>query len=245
MRCVLCLGLVWVVALLHFGTCQDSCRVQDGRPGEKGMSGRDGLIGQKGEKGEPSYFDGTDRVQGQKGDQGSKGEPGDIGMKGYPGDGGPSGPPGPPGTRGSSSGGSGTAQNKRSAFSVTLAQEAAPYNDRPLRFTTAIVNINGDFRMEEGKFACKIPGVYYFVFHAMSTQNNCVRLKSDSDTSLSFCDYNIRNGKQVVSGGTVLQLSAGQKVWLEPFKGHRDRNTPSNSKDRFFIFNGFLISPSQ
>lgn len=54
MRCSLCLVLVCVAVLLPSGLCQDSCRVQDGKPGEKGVPGRDGLTGQKGEKGEPS-----------------------------------------------------------------------------------------------------------------------------------------------------------------------------------------------
>lgn len=216
--------------------------MQDGKPGEKGVPGRDGLTGQKGEKGEPSYFDGEGMAKGPKGDQGNKGEPGEIGIKGYRGDLGPQGSPGIPGPKGSRSGGSGIPQNERSAFSVHASKETPYSYNRPLIFDKTNLNINNDFSTATGKFICKIPGVYYFVFHAQSLQNICVKLQSDVlSNSLSFCDYNARQVKQVVSGGTVLKLSAGQKVWLEPFKGYRDKI--SNSlKDTFFVFNGFLIS---
>lgn len=183
-------------------------------------------------------------MRGPKGDQGSKGEPGEIGITGYRGDLGRQGAPGFPGPKGSRSGGFGIPQNERSAFSVSATKENPPGNDRPLTFDKADVNINGDFSVSEGKFTCKISGVYYFVFHAQSTQNICVRLQSDVlFNSLSFCDHSTRYTKQVLSGGTVLKLSAGQKVWLEPFKGHNDRNPPTKIKDRTFVFNGFLISP--
>ncbi|XP_062392059.1 complement C1q subcomponent subunit A [Sardina pilchardus] len=243
MQCFVWLVLVCVVMVLPPGLGQDSCRVQDGKPGEKGIPGREGFSGQKGEKGEPSYFDGEGMVRGPKGDQGSKGEPGEIGQKGYTGDLGPQGPSGFPGSKGASSGGSGIPQNERAGFSVTLTVPDLPPIERPLKFDTVSVNINQDFSTAEGKFTCKIPGIYYFAFHAMSAQNICVRMMSDAlSVALSFCDYNSRQIKQVVSGGTVLKLSAGQKVWLEPFKGYRDKVTPTRSKERFFVFNGFLVS---
>ncbi|XP_048091055.1 complement C1q subcomponent subunit A [Alosa alosa] len=242
MQCFVCLALVCVVIVLPSGLSQDSCRVQDGKPGDKGIPGREGLPGQKGEKGEPSHFDGEGMVRGPKGDQGSKGEPGEIGTKGYTGDLGSQGPPGLPGPKGSNSGGSGIPQNERSGFSLSLTVDDLPSINRPLKFNTINVNINEDFDTTEGKFTCKIPGIYYFVFHAMSAQNICVKLKSDTlSDPLSFCDYNTRQIKQVISGGTVLKLSAGQKVWLEPFKDDHD-SSPSKSKDRFFVFNGFLVS---
>lgn len=193
----------------------------------------------------PDLLGGIGKVGGLKGDQGSKGEPGEIGMKGYAGHEGPKGPPGLPGQKGSNSGSSGIPQDKQAAFSVTRTKEDPPTNDRPLGFDTSLVNINADFSLDAGKFNCKIPGVYYFVFHAMSSQNICVRLRSDQlADSLNFCDYNSRRNKQALSGGTVLQLSAGQKVWLEPFKGHHDKTSAAKSKDRFFVFSGFLISPT-
>lgn len=182
-------------------------------------------------------------ARGPKGDQGNKGEPGEIGMKGYRGDLGPQGSPGIPGPKGSRSGGSGIPQNERSAFSVHASKENSYNNNRPLTFDKIDVNINNDFNTAESKFICKIPGVYYFVFHAQSSQNICVKLQSNAlSNSLSFCDYNARLVKQVVSGGTVLKLSAGEKVWLEPFKGSRDKTSNSKLKDTSFVFNGFLIS---
>ena len=57
MRCCLYLVLVCVAALFPSGLCQDSCRVSDGKPGEKGSPGWDGLPGPKGEKGEPCMYD--------------------------------------------------------------------------------------------------------------------------------------------------------------------------------------------
>lgn len=230
------------------GLCQDACRVKDGQPGINGLQGRSGLAGQKGEKGEPSHHEGTSVARGQKGDQGSKGDPGESGMKGYPGDLGAQGPAGPPGPKGSSSQTSENQQDKQSAFSVTVTKEHPPPQGQALTFENAIpnININGDFNVITGKFTCKIAGVYYFVFHAMSKQNNCVRLKSTKLVNdLSFCDYHPRTttkqNKQVLSGGTVLQLTVKDEVWIEPFKGKYDTTSHSKS-DRSYTFNGFLIS---
>lgn len=176
-----------------------------------------------------------------------------MGMKGYPGDGGPQGPPGAPGPKGPSRGGGDFAQEKQSAFSVTLTTAESPPINTPLRFTDKIVNLNDDFVIEQrnvdqGKFVCKIPGLYYFVFHSQSMQANCLRLKRRGardveDTSLSFCDYNNRGLKQVVSGGQVMELSVGEKVWLEPFRG--EKANADRPGQKFFIFNGFLISPTE
>lgn len=46
---------------------------------------------------------------------------------------------------------------------------------------------------------------------------------------------------QVLSGGVVLQLTAGQKVWLESFKDKQKDTEARDTNDKQIIFSGFLL----
>lgn len=97
----------------------------------------------------------------------------------------------------------------------------------------------------------------------------CLRIASQALTSpLGFCDYSKNNDQvgfsaarqtsggnvpdefyvigcvvfQVLSGGVVLQLTAGQKVWLESFRDQQTNADSRDIQDKQIIFNGFLIS---
>lgn len=48
---------------------------------------------------------------------------------------------------------------------------------------------------------------------------------------------------QVLSGGVVLQLAAGHKVWLESFKDQQKDAETSDPQSKTIIFSGFLIFP--
>ncbi|NXG44126.1 C1QC protein, partial [Psilopogon haemacephalus] len=120
-----------------------------GLPGMPGMPGKDGRDGLKGAKGEP-------------GDPGIPGLPGKRGPTGYHGpDGlpGPVGMPGEPGMPGS------YRQKLHSAFSVTRQTKEHPMKNVPVVFNHVITNTNHDYNTTTGKFTCRIPGLYYFVFH--------------------------------------------------------------------------------
>ncbi|XP_060925463.1 complement C1q subcomponent subunit A [Limanda limanda] len=240
--------LVGVALLLKAAQYDASC---DGRPGAAGSPGRDGWAGVKGEKGEPDAAMADSSVeqgvlQRMKGELGSRGLQGVIGQKGFRGDLGAAGDPGQPGPHGpegrSIGLGQDASQHAVSAFSVIRTDSSYPRYNQPVTFQTTLVNKPGDFTAATGYFTCRVPGVYYFTFHSGAKVSMCLRLASDAltDNPLGFCDYN-RNSDQVLSGGAVLQLTVGQKVWLESFK---DRQTDSETRDtqeKSIIFNGFLL----
>ncbi|XP_046723932.1 complement C1q subcomponent subunit A [Silurus meridionalis] len=240
-------AVVWVAALLSFILCQDNCRVQDGKAGQPGISGKDGWPGQKGEKGEPGLLvqKSMQELTAFKGDKGEDGPIGDIGPKGLPGVLGPEGPIGPTGNQGSSID-SEVSNTKKAAFTVTRKKNEYPRYNSPLIFTEQLINLNSDFNIQTGYFTCKIPGMYYFVFHFVSEGDLCVKLMSDNSArvTLSFCDFNKRTSSvsQVMSGGFVIELAKGNKVWIQPFKNpEHNTETYKMSKTEKSVFNGFLI----
>lgn len=46
---------------------------------------------------------------------------------------------------------------------------------------------------------------------------------------------------QVLSGGVVLELAVGEKVWLESFKEAQRDTEINNVQQKQIIFNGFLL----
>lgn len=180
-----------------------------------------------------------------KGEMGSRGPPGEPGPKGLIGKRGPNGFPGPKGPKGSSRGSHASAVRRRqkTAFSVLRNSKDYASYGQPVIFDSQLSNVNNHFNIKTGYFTCMDPGVYYFVFHASSEGQLCLRLKSDSASpiSLNFCDFNPRSLSLVVSGGVVLKLSAKNKVWIEPFT---DAGGSKMSKSMSVVFNGFLIHHS-
>nr|SSC14283.1 Complement component C1qC [Channa striata] len=207
-----------------------------GIPGIPGMPGRDGRDGEKGQKGEP----GAERPTGLGPEKGEKGEPG---LLGFPGKRGPSGEPGESGVPGFSGdpgepGEGGLAGMQQiAAFSVARGTDQYPEKASTIRFTDVITNIEGDYSTETGRFRCRVPGTYYFAFHASLDDRLCVLLKLGETLLTSFCDHR-RIRRQVTSGGLAVYLSRDQEVWLETkdYRGMRGR--PAG----YSIFSGFLLS---
>ncbi|XP_076835516.1 complement C1q subcomponent subunit A [Brachyhypopomus gauderio] len=237
--------LVWVAALFPSGLCQDSCQVHDGKPGQAGVPGRDGWPGQKGDKGEPGLQVELSKsvLDGLKGDEGEQGLIGELGVNGYEGLLGPPGPAGPAGQTGPTAGGFGLAAESKAAFSVVRTTKEIPRTNKPVTFDKEHVNVNGDFKLPTGIFTCRVPGVYYFVFHAVSEGNLCLKLIRDGNSpeDLLFCDFNRLGALQVVSGGAVFELAKGNKVWIEPWKDTQDYNKMTTKSEMSTVFNGFLI----
>ncbi|XP_047437934.1 complement C1q subcomponent subunit C-like [Mugil cephalus] len=244
--------LVCVASLLLTSRCDESCKGTDGRPGEKGTAGRDGWPGVKGQKGEPAVIDGPvdpDDLLRLKGEIGSQGLQGVVGPKGYRGNLGPPGPiggPGRPGPDGKSIGsGQHSAQQAQSAFSVIRTSNSYPQPKQIITYQDTVVNKPGDFDTAAGYFTCRVPGVYYFTFQSVAKVSLCIYIVSDSLVNkLGFCDYNAnRQSEQVLSGGVVLQLTAGQKVWLESFRDEQivDARSMRDTREKQIIFSGFLI----
>ncbi|XP_068197621.1 complement C1q subcomponent subunit A [Antennarius striatus] len=241
--------LVGMALLLTSSQCNTSCQGTDGHPGEGGRAGRDGRPGAKGEKGEPAV-----RLTGPvdpgvmlmlKGEIGSQGKQGPMGPKGFRGVVGTAGHPGSPGPQGPDgkiigSGGN-VPEQALSAFSVRRSDHSYPAYGQKVTYQETLVNIPGDFNAATGYFTCRVPGVYYFTFQSVAKVSVCLRIASDAPFSQpGFCDYN-NNSDQVLSGGVVVQLTAGQKVWLESFKDQQQDAEANDTREKQIIFNGFLV----
>ncbi|XP_069730603.1 complement C1q subcomponent subunit C isoform X1 [Phaenicophaeus curvirostris] len=205
-----------------------------GMPGVPGKDGRDGLKGAKGEPGIPAS-PATQGLKGMKGEPGIPGSPGKMGRSGPPG---PPGIPGPMGLLGEPGMPGIYKQKHQSAFSVTRQTREHPMKDVPVVFNHIIVNTNHDYSTTTGKFTCRLPGLYYFVFHSSQTANLCVNLYKNERKMASFCDHKT-NTMQVSSGGVLLHLSAGDKVWLAV----NDYNGMVGIGNSDSVFSGFLLFP--
>ncbi|KAF6727373.1 Complement C1q subcomponent subunit C [Oryzias melastigma] len=163
-----------------------------GMPGIPGLPGRDGRDGEKGEKGEPGgQLAGS--LKGQKGNTGPKGSPGKRGQSGEPGKPGLQGEPGLPGEPGEL----GTVGlEQQAAFSVARMTSEPPDKGAVILFTKVITDINGDYDTVTGRFRCRVPGTYYFVYHASLERKLCVLMKLDNVIMTTFCDFR-QNLRQV------------------------------------------------
>lgn len=107
------------------------------------------------------------------GPQGKQGRPGKPGPPGPPGEPGPPGPRGPPGDNadlvrtGILGAVSTTTYNTtpRVAFYAGLRNPQEGYD--VLRFDDIVTNIGGNYEGATGKFTCKIPGTYFFIYNVL------------------------------------------------------------------------------
>uniref|UniRef100_H2MYQ7 Complement C1q subcomponent subunit A n=1 Tax=Oryzias latipes TaxID=8090 RepID=H2MYQ7_ORYLA len=228
-------GVAWLFSGVQ---CDVSCKGTDGHPGEAGAPGRNGWPGVKGDKGDAGGSDVLLRIKGEKG---SRGEQGDLGPKGYQGDLGSPGLPGKPGLPGPD-GKRSDQDGDQSAFSVIRNITTYPSFSQ---VQSDVVNIPGHFKTSTGEFICNISGVYYFNFHSVAKVSVCLAIVSNTlENKLVFCDYS-KGGEQVLSGGVVLQLTAGDKVWLESHRDLQGANVNADTQSKQIIFNGFLIFTAQ
>ncbi|XP_066462309.1 complement C1q subcomponent subunit C [Eleutherodactylus coqui] len=208
-----------------------------GMPGIPGIPGRDGRDGQKGAKGEKGVPANSNTFS-------LKGEKGIVGLPGSMGKTGPKGPPGPPGDKGEvgTAGDGGMSGNHKhqyqSAFTMARATESHPAKNTAIVFNRAITNDHQDYNVTSGMFVCRIPGLYYFVYHASHSSNLCVSLYAANEKKASFCDH-MSNTQQVTSGGALVQLQRDQEVWLSV----NDYNGMIGIQDNDSVFSGFLVFP--
>nr|XP_046240902.1 complement C1q subcomponent subunit C-like [Scatophagus argus] len=222
-----------VPLLVAMETCPAT--VMPGMPGIPGMPGKDGRDGEKGEKGQPGavWQGGLGLQKGEKGEpgimgfSGKRGQSGDTGKPGFPG---MAGPPGEPGDQGA------VDVQQRAAFSVARGSNEYPLRASVIRFTTVITNINDDYNITTGRFRCRIPGTYYFVYHASLDERLCVLMKLDETLLAAFCDHR-RGRRQVTSGSLAVYLARDQEVWLET----KDYRGMRGKREGYSIFSGFLL----
>ncbi|TKS71874.1 Complement C1q subcomponent subunit A [Collichthys lucidus] len=179
---------------------------------------------------------------------GNRGEQGVMGPKGFRGDlgaAGGAGRPGRPGPDGRNLGHADSSpQQARSAFSVMRTDNSYPNFEQVVTYQHTVINTPQDFNAATGYFTCRVAGFYYFSFHSMAKVGVCLRLASDPPfQKLGFCDYN-KNFDQVLSGGSVLELRAGQRVWLESFRDEQRPEVTRDTNEKRIIFSGFLLFPN-
>ncbi|XP_003415416.1 complement C1q subcomponent subunit C [Loxodonta africana] len=229
--------LLLLLTLPLRGQASTSCYGIPGMPGLPGAPGKDGHDGLPGPKGEPG-IPATPRTRGPKGQKGEPGTPGHpgkngpMGTSGIPGDPGIQGPPGEPGEEGRYK------QKHQSVFTVTRQTVQYPEPNGLVKFNGVITNPQGHYDTSTGKFTCKVPGLYYFVYHTSQTANLCVQLYRSGVKVTTFCDH-MSNKKQVSSGGVLLRLQLGDEVWLAV----NDYNGMVGTEGSDSVFSGFLLFP--
>ena len=178
-------------------------RGEPGNPGDKGMiglPGPQGLAGPVGPKGAPGYT-----IKGDKGDS-IKGNIGPIGVAG------PSGPPGERGLKGQK----GELGNTRlSAFTVSRRSSFTPSSSgQALPFSNVETNVGNDIDITSGTFTCEIPGIYLFTYSIGSESSNAFVFLMKNNDRINSIFRKTDNLFDLTSNAAVLQLAAGDRVWL-------------------------------
>uniref|UniRef100_A0A3B3ZHM1 Complement C1q subcomponent subunit A n=1 Tax=Periophthalmus magnuspinnatus TaxID=409849 RepID=A0A3B3ZHM1_9GOBI len=175
-----------------------------------------------------------------KGISGPRGAQGPMGPKGYSGQLGPRGEPGSTGKPGPDG-----APQKKSAFSVIRTNNRYPQVGQVTHLESSA---HDEFNLQTGVFTCSAPGIYYFTFNSVAKVSMCLAINSNTLNarlvlvwSRFSCFLSQSLFLQVLSGGVVLQLEAGQQVWLESFREIQQSSDFNDRRDKQVIFNGFLL----
>ncbi|KAM3875507.1 complement C1q tumor necrosis factor-related protein 5 [Diretmus argenteus] len=204
-----------------------------GHPGIPGSPGVHGTPGQPGRDGR----DGRDSAPGEKGEKGDRGDPGESGLRGLTGDRGDLGEKGEKGLAGE------CAVAPKSAFSAKLseARTIPTAVGDAVRFDKIMVNEQGDYNVETGRFTCKVPGVYYFAVHATVYRASLqFDLMKNGHTMASYFQFYGNWPKPAsLSGGSMLHLVPGDQVWVQMALGEYSGLYSSSKTDS--TFTGFLV----
>ena len=224
-----------------------------GRDGLKGEAGMNGIAGNKGEagavggRGQPGP-QGPSGDRGERGDPGLRGLPGKVGPRGLegspgvdgrPGEGQP-GPIGPKGNKGDSP------QIRQSAFSVYKTSRQDGNAGDVLTFNIERTNLGSHFSMGTNKFTCQVPGTYVFMFsilqYRVQDPDPFIRLIKDGEkvAGTHVNDQSSNSFHHQMSNMAVLQLAAGNEVWLD--FGHT--GGVYSDGNLFTSFSGFLLYAS-
>lgn len=104
-----------------------------------------------------------------------------------------------------------------------------------------ITNANENYQARSSKFTCKVPGLYFFIYHASSRGQLCVDLmrgRAEPQKVVTFCDY-VQNTFQVTTGSIVLKLEKDETVFLQA----TEKNALVGIEGANSIFSGFMLFP--
>ncbi|XP_060768520.1 complement C1q-like protein 2 [Neoarius graeffei] len=138
------------------------------------------------------------------------------------------------------------AERPKIAFSAGLsAGQAGPFNtETTLIYSKVISNIGGAYNPHTGVFTAPVRGVYYIRFTAATYNTNNhnmgVHLYKNSQHLMHLGEYSTDGTARHVSGALVLDLEAGDVVYLRLLTNYTlyDDTMLRNT------FSGFLIFPS-
>jgi len=121
------------------------------------------------------------------------------------------------------------------------AQRASSYSRKgsPITFERSLTNLGGGWGRSGSIFTCPASGTYHFSWSALSSSNRELRLalvRSGEEVAASWAD---RDGYQTASGSAILNLRAGDTVWLELEEG--EVYEPSHSRRGYATFNGYRL----
>ena len=163
--------------------------------------------------------------------------PGETGARGLTGDNGDLGVKGERGQQGE------CAVAPRSAFSAKLSEgHTLPLTvGDSLCFDKILLNEQGDYSTETGRFTCKVPGVYYFCVHATVYRASLqFDLMKNGHTVASYFQYYGNWPKPgSLSGGSLLHLVPGDQVWVQMALSEYNGFYSSTKTDS--TFTGFLV----
>lgn len=159
---------------------------------------------------------------GMRGLTGDKGDPGEKGERGQPGE---------------------CAVAPKSAFSAKLSEgRTLPLTvGDAVSFDKILLNEQGDYNPETGRFTCRVPGVYYFAVHATvyraSLQFDLI--KNGHAVASYFQFYGNWPKPASLSGGSLLHLIPGDQVWVQMALSEYNGFYSSTKTDS--TFTGFLV----
>ena len=195
-------------------------------PGEIGLPGPQGPSGER----EPPGLQGVPGKIGPRGHQGLPGLNGDPGVEGVKGQKGEMGL---------------EPRQQKSAFSVAKTSGQSGNIGDILTFDMAHTNIGEDFDLSSNKFICQIPGTYVFMFTITATpssQHPGIELVKDGVGIARAVIVETDSGGAMWLQGSqsaVLQLAAGDQVWLK-FEIYSAVKVHSDSS-KYTTFSGFLL----
>uniref|UniRef100_A0A667XCD6 C1q and TNF related 9 n=1 Tax=Myripristis murdjan TaxID=586833 RepID=A0A667XCD6_9TELE len=211
-----------------------------GLPGPRGPKGEVGPLGPKGFKGEVGPR-GDRGIQGPIGSPGRPGPKGDIGVPGHKGNIGYRGERGQRGEIGEKGQKGDTVVVPKSAFSVGLTEYTKlPATNAPIRFDKIIYNEQNHYDPQTGRFTCSVAGAYFFTYHITVFSKNVKVALMKNGAKIIHTTDNYQSSEDQAAGGAVLQLEAGDKVWLQ-VAGGEFYNGLFADEDDDTTFSGFLI----
>uniref|UniRef100_A0A4W5KGZ8 C1q domain-containing protein n=1 Tax=Hucho hucho TaxID=62062 RepID=A0A4W5KGZ8_9TELE len=119
--------------------------------------------------------------------------------------------------------------------------DSYPTHSSILKFANVLVNEGDGYSTHTGKFNCPLAGLYHFTLH-MSTYGRaqCSILKNGQRVVSAYHTSLPDKCCQVVSIGSVIELTEGDQVWVNLWGPTRHDIFATEDNDTVFV--GFLLA---